>query len=155
MQVGKLPDQYPFVWHVRELLPDKMYPVGQVYITVSPKAVPLTMRVMPALVPGSPQPPAHRLQNALLKAANMILTLVRPSICLWCKYISRHFDNNIRIKSEWSQWLLSVIRSFLYRSYLMWRRAAPSRPTHSYFIVKESILIGSHLYRADWTLVAF
>ena len=29
-QVGRLPDQYPFVWHVLELFPDKMYPVWQV-----------------------------------------------------------------------------------------------------------------------------
>ena len=30
VQVGKLPDQYPFDQHVLELLPDKMYPVWQV-----------------------------------------------------------------------------------------------------------------------------
>ena len=50
-----------------------MYPVGQVYVTVSPTAVPLIMRLMPALVPGSPQPPACNLQNALLKAVKVNL----------------------------------------------------------------------------------
>ena len=58
MQVGAMPDQYPFGLHILKRLPDKMYPVWQMNVTVSPTAVPLRVRIMPKPVPGSPQPPA-------------------------------------------------------------------------------------------------
>ena len=53
-----MPDQCPVGWHLLVLLPYKMYPGGQVPVTVSPTAVPLTEAITPLPIPGSPQPPA-------------------------------------------------------------------------------------------------
>ena len=59
MQVGTSPDQYPFGRHVLVLLPDKLYPKGQVYVTVSLTAVPVTVAITSLLILGSPQPPVN------------------------------------------------------------------------------------------------
>ena len=57
VHVGKVPDQTLLGWHLLELDPDNMYPIGQVYVTVSLTAVPSSTRAMPELIPGSLQPP--------------------------------------------------------------------------------------------------